>query len=63
MQRKRAALLLPCRFVNIAPLTTIQIGSTIVDEVVNKAYSENKEYVKYLEETIAEWVAPLTSMT
>ena len=31
----------------------------IVDEVVNEAYNEDKEYVRHLEETIAERVAPV----
>ena len=31
----------------------------IVDEVVNEAYNEDKEFVKYLEETIGQRVAPV----
>ena len=31
----------------------------IVDEVVNEAYNEDKEYVMHLEETIADRVAPV----
>ena len=31
----------------------------IVDEVVNEAYNEDKEYVRHLEEAIAERAAPV----